>query len=324
MAKKKTKQSKKDLPNFFKRLSKVSAITLLAFLLTLLLLIIIPWSQETIAVPVTVTSSAHDLPAVALLPESKGQPLPSFSARNVFIVDKNSKVILFARDADQKVYPASTTKMMTALVALDHFALNQTITVTKEYPIGQRVGFKPGEQINVENLLYALLVQSGNDAAEILAENYPGGRVAFIEAMNRNAADFHLNNTHFANPTGIDEIGHYSTAIDLARLGDVALRNAEFARIVATENAVISSVDASNSRIITNINELLGKVVGVRGIKTGYTEGAGQSLVTLVERDGHAVILVVLGSSDRFGDTKNLIEWVYSNFQWRNPLDSLD
>jgi len=205
---------------------------------------------------------------------------------------------------------------MTALIVLENFSLDQVITVTKAYPIGENVGFQPGEQITVEQLLYAMLVQSGNDAAEIFAENYPGGRVEFVAAMNRKAAEIHLDNTHFANPTGIDEVGHYSTAVDLARLGDYALRNAEFTKIVGTQSAVVSSVDYSVSHVLNNINELIGNVAGVTGIKTGYTEGAGQSLVTLVERNNHPVIIVVLGSQDRFGDSRKLIEWVYDNFIW--------
>ncbi len=249
----------------------------------------------------------------APLPITQGQPLPIISAKNVFITDMSSKTVLWQKDADAKVLPASTTKMMTALVVLEHFGLTDEITVTTAYPAGTVVGFKPGEKLTVEQLLYALLVQSANDAAEILAENYPEGRTAFVAAMNAKASQIHLTNTHFVNPTGIDEEGHYSSASDLARLADVALRNAEFSKIVATENAVISS------HVITNVNQLLGKIPGVIGIKTGYTEGAGQALVTLVNRDNHPVILVVLGSVDRFGETATLIGWVYSNFRWE-PL----
>ncbi len=250
------------------------------------------------------------LNAPAPLPTSQGHSPPSVSAKNVFITDLASKTVLWQKDADTKVLPASTTKMMTALIVLDHFSLSNEIVVTTKYPEGTVVGFKPGEKLTVEQLLYALLVQSANDAAEILAENYPGGKVAFVEAMNTKASQIHLTNTHFVNPTGIDEDGHYSSAADLARLADVALRNAEFSKIVAVENAVISS------HVVSNVNQLLGKIPGVIGIKTGYTEGAGQALVTLVNRDSHPVILVVLGSADRFGETAALIDWVYSNFRW--------
>lgn len=288
----------------------------MAFFLTPLIFVFMPWVIEQNHVEVPPKLTLVSLPSISDLPLSKNIPIPATSARNIFIIDKNSKVVLYSKDADARVFPASTTKMMTALVALDYFSLDHVITVTRAYPIGENIGFQPGEQITVEHLLYALLVQSGNDAAEILAENFPGGRAAFVEVMNKKAESMHLSNTHFANPTGIDEVGHYSTAVDLARLGDFALRSPEFAKIVRTENAVVTSVDYSVSHVLNNINELLGQVRGVIGIKTGYTEGAGQSLVTLVDRDNHPVIIVVLGSLDRFTDSRRLIEWVYSNFTW--------
>lgn len=251
--------------------------------------------------------------SAASLPVSQNHVQPRISAKHIFISDQDSKIVLLQKNADDQVFPASTTKMMTALVALDAYHLGDVVTVTTKYPIGTNLGFAPGEKLTVEQLLYGLLVQSANDAAEILAENYPGGRGAFVAAMNQKSVQIHLTHTHFANPSGIDEDGHYSTAADLARLADFALRQPEFTKIVSTENAVIST------HVLTNVNELLGKIPGVIGIKTGYTEGAGQSLVTLVNRDNHPVIIVVLGSEDRFGDSAALIEWVYSNFVW-TPL----
>lgn len=244
------------------------------------------------------------------IPTSQSISPPAVSAKNIFIIDQASQTVLLQKSADQSVFPASTTKMMTALVTLDNFSLDQTITVTQSYPIGQNVGFKPGETLTVEQLLYALLVQSGNDAAEILAENFPGGRPTFIDAMNKKAVELSLIHTQFTNPTGIDESGHYSSAADLARLASFALKNPEFARVVATENTIVAT------HILTNVNQLLGKIPGVLGVKTGFTNGAGQSLVTLVNRDDHPVIMVVLGSTDRFGDSEKLINWVYSNFHW--------
>ncbi|KKU29254.1 MAG: serine-type D-Ala-D-Ala carboxypeptidase [Candidatus Amesbacteria bacterium GW2011_GWA2_47_11b] len=245
-----------------------------------------------------------------VVPISQNLPPPTVSAKNIFIIDQASQTVFLQKSADQPVFPASTTKMMTALVVLDNFSLDQPITVTRSYPIGQHVGFRPGETLTVEQLLYATLVQSGNDAAEILAENFPAGRQVFIDLMNVKAAALNLDHTHFANPTGIDESGHYSSAADLARLASFALKNPEFARIVSTENSIVSN------HILTNVNELLGKIPGVLGVKTGFTDGAGQSLVTLVNRDDHPVIMVVLGSLDRFGDSEKLIDWVYSNFKW--------
>lgn len=250
------------------------------------------------------------LSAVVAVPQSKNIKTPEVTAKNIFIMDQKSKTVLYQKNAQLRIYPASTTKMMTALIVLENMSLDQKIVVDQAYPLGQFVGFQPGEEVSIEELLYAMLVQSGNDAAEILAQNFPGGRTAFIDAMNVKVANLHLTDTHFANPTGLDEDSHYSSAVDLVRLADFGLQNPEFARIVSTENAVVSS------HVVSNINQLLGKIPGVLGVKTGFTDGAGQALVTLVERDRHRVLLSVLGSTDRFGDSEKLIDWVYTNFGW--------
>ena len=281
-----------------------------------LVLIFFSWSQKSIPGETQSKFSLSKSPVLdfvpAPVPIDEGKLVPNISARNVFIMDRNSRIVLYQKQADQKIFPASTTKMMTALVVLDNFDLQKKILVTRSYPIGQNLELKPGEILTVEQLMYAMLVQSANDAAEILAENLPGGRQAFIDAMNTKAVLIHLTNTHFTNPTGVDEDDHYSTASDLARLADVALKNPEFSRIVATENAVIAT------HVVTNVNQLLGKIQGVIGVKTGYTEGAGQSLVTLVDRESHQVLISLLGSEDRFGDTEKIIDWIYTNFKWEN------
>lgn len=252
---------------------------------------------------------------------------PEVFARSILVVDRASNVTLWEHNADLRVPPASTTKMMTALVTMDKFPLEQIITVTKSYKIGQTVGFKPGDKVSVEQLLFSLLVYSGNDAAEILAESYEGGRGAFIAAMNTKTLELGLKNTHFANPTGLDEANHYSTARDLAILADIAMKKIEFAKIVSSESTVIA-LENNQEYVLKNVNQLLGKIPGVLGVKTGFTEGAGQSLVTLVSRNDHEVILSVLGSGDRFMETEKLIDWVYASFTWvsldrHNPGKSL-
>lgn len=260
------------------------------------------------------TPSQKDVFGVSVASEFPAPKLetPTVTAKHVFILDQGSGKVLLSKGADDEIYPASTTKIVTGLVALESFSLNDVITVTTEYKEGQRVGFLPGEKITVENLLYALLIESANDAAEIFAENYPGGRVAFVAAMNSYVSDLGLKHTQFKNPTGLDEEGHYSSASDLGRLASHAMKNPLFSRIVSTENTVISSIDENQRHIITNTNELLGKVPGVFGMKTGFTDLAGQSLVTLVNREGYVLVFVVMGSEDRFGETKQLIDWAYS------------
>jgi D-alanyl-D-alanine carboxypeptidase (penicillin-binding protein 5/6) len=251
------------------------------------------------------------------LPTSQNLPLPPISAKNIFIIDRGSKMVLYSQNGDDRIYPASTTKMMTALVAADHYPWDTELTVSHSFTEGTDIGLRPGERVTVENLLYALLVQSANDAAEVLADNYDGGRESFINSMNQWAERLNLQQTHFLNPTGLDQEGHYSSASDLARLADYLVENPGLRRIVSTENAVIASVDLADIHPVTNVNRLLGKVPGVFGVKTGYTDLAGESLVTFINRDGHEVIISLMGSLDRFADTTQLIDWVYSNYKWK-------
>lgn len=263
------------------------------------------------------SSPVQPAPASVVIPVSSGTVAPDVSARNVFILDRKSGVVLYEKGADEQIYPASTTKMMTALVAYEKYSLETVITVDKSYPEGVNIGLQPGEKVKVADLIYAMLVQSANDSAEVLAAGLPGGRDEFIAQMNFKAAQLRLSNTHFLNPTGLDQDGHYSSAADLARLADALISHPLLAKIVATENAVISSADYSSYHTLSNVNRLLGQVSGVVGVKTGFTDLAGESLVTLISRDGHEVIISLLGSTDRFSDTRLLIDWIYSSFTWQ-------
>lgn len=244
------------------------------------------------------------------------EDFPVLSAQGVIAVDINSGVILYEKSANSKLLPASTTKIMTALVALDEYKLDHVLIVNRAYPIGSNMNLAYGEKITFENLLYGLLIHSANDAAEVIADNYPGGREAFINAMNKKAIEFKLTNTHFENPTGFDSPDHYSSARDLVRLSTIAMQNPLFSKVVATKEWVAEDVNGNISHFLTNRNELLGKVNGVMGIKTGWTENARENLVTFVKRDEHPVLIALLGSQDRFGETTELIEWVYKNFNW--------
>ncbi len=257
------------------------------------------------------------LPTPALYPvDQKVSPPPSLSAHSVIALDVNSMVPLYEKEADQKLFPASTTKIMTALVALEHYPLDQVITVGKTKVDGNLIGLLPGERITVENLLYGALVGSGNDAAQAVAEGFPGGSSAFVEAMNKKAKDLQLLNSHFTNPVGLDEEGHYSTAQDLARLTVEAVKNPIFVRIVSTSAVVVSDVTGKTNHFLKNTNELIGRLEGVKGVKTGWTQNAGECLIALTERKGEKILTVVLGSEDRFGETQKLIEWIFTNFSW--------
>jgi len=242
---------------------------------------------------------------------------PVVSAQAVLAVDLTSGVTLYEKNPDTPYLPASTTKIITALVALDTFRDEEVLSVGNIKVEGQKMGLVTDEQITFANLLDGLLIFSANDAAEVLAYNYPGGRYAFITAMNQKAAQFNLERSYFVNPTGLDKEGQLATARDLIRIGEIAMQNPEFAQIVGTKEKIVRSVDGKIAHRLTNINKLIGEVPGVLGVKTGWTENARENLVTLVERDSKRVMITLMGSQDRFGETKELIDWIFANYSWQ-------
>lgn len=245
-------------------------------------------------------------------------PGDDVSATGIVVQDLTSGVYLYRRNSTEELSPASTTKILTALVALDTYSLDDVVTVTHLMNDGQTMGLVQNEQITVENLLYGMLIESGNDAGYALAEHYPGGLDAFIAAMNAKAQQLHLSMSHFVNPVGFDDPAHKTTAEDMARLASFALTNKTIAKMVAIPQITVSDVTHTYFHKLSNVNELLGKIPGVAGIKTGWTEEAGENLITLMERNGRRVIIVVLHSKDRFGDTVKLINWTFANYQWED------
>lgn len=250
-------------------------------------------------------------------PFSKNIPLPILSARAVLVLDLATDLPLYQKDANIPLPIASTTKIMTALVSSEYFKQNSVLTVKDGAAVaGSRVGLVIGDNLNFRSLLYGMLLPSGNDAAYTIAENYPGGVLGFVSAMNKKALDLGLKNTHFENPAGFDSPKHFSSAYDLAKITKEALKNPNLARIFATKQTNIVSIDKKYTYQLSNLNRLLSDVKGVLGIKTGHTDEAKENLVTYVARDGHQILTILLGSDDRFGQSTKLIEWVYSNFTW--------
>lgn len=251
------------------------------------------------------------------------ETVPTVSAQAVTVLDLESGVIFYTKNPDKHLQLASITKLMTALVSLDYYKLDDVLTVKRLVSASgeSEMGLKIGDQVSVQNLIYGLLVPSGNDAAYTLADNFPGGIENFIYSMNNRAQQLHMTNTHFENPSGLDSPNHYSSASDIAILARQALKDKFISKVVATYG--ITLTDASGTRIYTlkNVNQFLGYLYGADGVKTGFTDLAGQCLVASVSRNGHRVISVVLNSQDRFGDSASLIEWVYRNFDWQTPND---
>ncbi len=246
-----------------------------------------------------------------------GTSLEIFS-KAALAIDTDSGTILYEKNPQMPVMPASTVKVITALVALDSYNLDQKIITPSVTVEGTKMGLTAGEVISVNDLLYGLLVASANDAAEVLAYVYPGGRNLFVAQMNTKAQSLGLRNSVFVNPTGLDEDGQTTTAQDLVKASFYAMQNPEFKKIVGTKRYNVVGSDGEITHKLNNINQLLGVVEGVKGVKTGKTEGAMENLITYIERDESGVMIALLGSTDRFADTVKTIDWIYNNFSWKD------
>jgi D-alanyl-D-alanine carboxypeptidase (penicillin-binding protein 5/6) len=252
------------------------------------------------------------------VPVLKNNDYPFVSAEGVYVVDLPSFTPIFEKNAQQKFLPASTTKILTALVALDIYQPEQIITVKRTIEDGQIMGLVPNEKITVENLLYGVLVHSANDAAFVLADNY--GTEKFVTLMNKKAQEIKMKNSHFVNSMGFDAAGNFTTPFDLALAGRFLLKNHYLAKIVSPKEIIYADTDYKYFHKLTNVNKLLGEIQGIGGLKTGYTEAAGENLISFYKTNSHQFIIVILKSLDRFTDTKNIIDWLNLNVGYINPL----
>lgn len=249
------------------------------------------------------------------MPVSKNISTPSITATGVYVIDLESGVVLYEKNAHTRLKPASLTKIMTALVAMDYFNEDSILKVINgQSANGNTVKLRKGDQLIANDLLYALLVPSGNDAAVTLAENYPGGYQAFIARMNSKVAEMGLKNTRFANVSGVESQNHYTTAFDISSLARAALSRSQFSSIVSTQKITLKSIKG-NLYPLETTNLLLGKP-GIYGVKTGWTPEAGECLVILADKDNHPVLISLLNSKDRFGEAETLFNWIYENFSW--------
>jgi D-alanyl-D-alanine carboxypeptidase (penicillin-binding protein 5/6) len=244
------------------------------------------------------------------------QEPPPVSARSAIIIDAKNGTVLYEKDPNIRHLPASTTKLMTAVVALENCSPETIVTVGSIESEGTQMGLAIGDNIKVENLLYGLLLASGNDAAHVLASSCSDSYNHFISLMNVKAKELEMVNTHFMNPTGFDHEFQYSTAKDLAKLAKVAVADPLISKIVATRRTVVTDVTGTKTYYLENINKLLDTVNGTEGVKTGHTEGALEILISKTTRDNNSIIVAVLGSKDRFEESKQLIEWTFKNYHW--------
>lgn len=241
----------------------------------------------------------------------------SSSAKAMCVLDKDTNRILYSKNEHKQLPMASTTKVVTLITVLENCDdLNQVITVNDNAVgvEGTSIYLRKGEQIAVLDLLYGLMLRSGNDSATALAYHVGGSVEGFAELMNKLAKKVGANNSHFVNPHGLDNQNHYTTAYDLALITSYALNNDTFKQIVSTKTHVIDATNMSDKRYLTNKNKLLSSLDGCCGVKTGFTSKAGRCLVSATERDNHTSVCVVLNCGPMFEESAELLEQSFVDY----------
>lgn len=238
------------------------------------------------------------------------------SAQSAVLMDADTGRILYEKNPHERSLIASTTKIMTALVVLENSDMDTLVEISREVCgiEGSSMYLKPGEQLTVEQLLYGLMLSSGNDAAVALALETGGTVEQFVEMMNEKAAELGLSGTHFANPNGLDSEENYGTARDLAVLAASAIRNQDFCRIVSTKTYQCPG------HSLQNHNKLLWQYDGAIGVKTGFTKHAGRLLVGAAERNGRRLISVTINDGDDWRDHGAMLDYGFSRYREKNIL----
>ena len=245
---------------------------------------------------------------------AEGAAAPGVSAASAVLMDGDTGRVLWEKDGHTRRLIASTTKLMTALVALESgHGLEEVVTVAPQWTgaEGSSLYLRPGEKVTLEELLYGLLLRSGNDAALAIAGHCGGTVERFVRRMNQKAQTLGMTDTHFANPNGLDAEGHCSSAYDMALLARACLENETLAKIAATRSITLGA------RTFTNHNKLLWRYEGCIGLKTGYTEKAGRTLVSAARREGVTLICVTLNAPSDWADHTALFDWGFANYEAR-------
>lgn len=233
------------------------------------------------------------------------------------VMESISNRVLYGKNISQKMFMASTTKILTAITIIENCNVNDVVTVTADTvgAEGSSIYLEAGEKLTVKDLLYGLMLRSGNDCAETLAVYCSGNIKNFAELMNKTAGKIGAKNSNFMNPHGLHDDNHYTTAYDLALISCYAIKNKIFKEIVSTKSTVIPFSTRNCKRKLINKNKMLGRVEGCTGIKTGYTKKAGRCLVTSCERNGMEVVCVVLNCSPMWEVSENLINSAFNEYK---------
>jgi D-alanyl-D-alanine carboxypeptidase (penicillin-binding protein 5/6) len=241
---------------------------------------------------------------------------PAVSANSAILMDVTTGKILYQKNIHQQMEPASTTKILTAIVAIENGDLNSKISVSKNAARveGSSIWLSQGEVQTLEDLLYGVLLSSGNDASVAVAEHIAGDQERFAVMLNEKARAIGARESNFVNPHGLPESGHLTTVNDMALITRYALHNPVFAIMVSTRQYVIPWPGNEWDRSLTNHNKLLWRLEGADGVKTGYTRSAGHCLVASATRENHQLLAVVFKSQNMYNDCANLLEWGFANY----------
>jgi D-alanyl-D-alanine carboxypeptidase len=264
-------------------------------------------------------------------------PPPSVTASAAAVLDADTGNWLYLDNADLPLPMASTTKIMTAVVAIEHGHLSDVVRVSKAAATvgGSSMGLAAGERLTVGDLLYGLLLPSGNDAGVAIAEHISGSMIAFARLMNKKAADLHLTHTHYLNSYGAfdtedgDSAAHHSTARDLVLLARYAMRHPLFRQIVTLKHYVIPRTPLHHAHVLDSVNRVLYWYPGIDGVKSGWTSGAGICQVVDAHRNGHHIILAILHTANQHTDVRDLLDFGYHDFNWvrsneaEDPIDQV-
>jgi D-alanyl-D-alanine carboxypeptidase (penicillin-binding protein 5/6) len=277
----------------------------------LLLALLMPATAES-HLPATGSSGVELYELVRPAP-----PPPVIKARSAILIDLDTAKPLFQLDPHGRHAPASLTKVVTALVALDHLGLNQVVTVPlsiNQLPWDStRMGLRAGERLTVRELLYGLFMNSGNDAAITLSEAAMP-RATFVALMNAHAVALGMTDTHFVNPIGLDDAGHYTSAADLATASTELVRQfPEVADMAAMPNLTLAATTTHHAYSLYNLNELIRKYPGATGLKTGWTGHAGGCLIATATRDGRHLMVVLLASPRIFDEAAALLDYGFAS-----------
>ena len=244
------------------------------------------------------------------------QDPPGISAQNAIMIEANSGEILYEKNADDKAYPASITKILTALLAIENGDLDKKVKISQNASgvEGSSIYLEVGEKIPLRDLVYGLMLRSGNDAAIAISEEVGGSMDKFVAMMNKRVKELGAFNTHFANPNGLHDPDHYTTARDMALIAREAMKNEEFKKVAAAKTYVTDRGEGKYNYFY-NKNKVVYQYNGGTGIKIGYTKVAGRTLVASSERDGMELICVVMNAPDWFNDTYKLMDYAYSQYE---------